>query len=579
MDMEPGQNIIDLATERRRRGPRFDGEMMQILEVSRDLICLCRGGAITAINGAGARMLGGKTTEELIGRRMAEFLIPEYGPVLDLFLAGMASEDRPVPTRIQRLDGLTRDVELQVHRAREIAADATVVTCRDITKEGKLAGSAQDSDSRFHLLVDNSMNLVCHVVAGVIRYVNQAGLKMLGAAEPEAVLGRRLEEIFHPDYADLLKGEMIETAIAEDTSVPLRLHRQDGSNFDAIVKIAKLPSRTGQELMVEARDITAHNRAVMALRRANETLEMRVVSRTRELAEQRAKAEEMRQIADAARRFTERLTDTVPSPVWFRDARGNIQSANRAFRDLFGPGDGAAALPDEDAISDVELMAGTIERTSFEAAIMLPGGGRVDGLFLKTAFCDEEGRPVGTIGIMTDISDRKVMERELRRLATTDPLTGAHNRRNILSLTSNEMERCLRYGHEMSVLMLDVDVFKMINDRHGHATGDDALKALVATCKDSLRDIDAIGRMGGEEFAIMLPETGLSGALEVAERLRGNIEALRLKLADGGAIGITASIGLTTCRPEDVAVDILLNRADQALYRAKEAGRNRVEAG
>jgi len=231
-------------------------------------------------------------------------VLAQYGLIKTaLFLAGMASEDRPVPTRIMRLDGLTRDVEMQVHRAREIANDATVVTCRDISKEGKLAGQAYETDSRFHMLVDGSMNLVCHVIGGGIRYVNQAGLKLLGAAEPEEVLGRRLEEIFHPDYADLLGSEMIEAAIAEDTSVPLRLARRDGKHFDAVVKLVRLPSRNGDQLMVEARDITAHNKAVMALRRANETLEMRVVNRTRELAEQRAKAEEMRQIAEEAQRF------------------------------------------------------------------------------------------------------------------------------------------------------------------------------------------------------------------------------------------------------------------------------------
>ncbi len=579
--MDIGQNIIDLASERRRRGPRFDGGLMQILEVSRDLICLCRAGAITAINGAGARMLGGRTTEEMIGRRMAEFLIPEYGPVMNLFLAGMASEDRPVPTRILRLDGSTRDVELQVHRAREIAGDATVITCRDISKEGKLADIAKETDSRFHLLVENAMNLVCHTVNGVIRYINKAGLTLLGAVEPEAVLGRCLEDIFHADYAELLKAEMIDTIIAEDASVPLRLRRLDGSNLDAVVKIARLPSKTGFELMVEARDITAHNRAVMALRRANETLEMRVVSRTRELAEQRARAEELGLIAEASRRFTESVIDTIPSPVWFKDARGHIQTTNRAFRTLFeekAAGLGAV-MPEEDAITDSELMAGSIERTSFESSVLLPGGSRVDGLFLKTAYSDDEGRPVGIIGIMTDISDRKTMERELRRLATTDPLTGAHNRRSVLALAATELERNHRYGGELSLLMLDVDNFKQVNDTHGHATGDEALKALVAACRDGLRDIDAVGRMGGEEFLIMLPETPLLGALEVAERLRQRIEAIRLPLPDGRLLSLTASLGLAVCLPGDKAIENPINRADQALYRAKANGRNRVEVG
>lgn len=239
--MEPDNNIIDLACERRRRGPRFNGGLMDILEVSRDLVCLCRGGNITAINGAGARLLGAKTTEELIGRSMADFLIPDYGPVLKLFLAGMASEDKAVPTRILALDRTTKDVELQVYRAREIAPDATVVMCRDLTHEGGLADPAQGTEQCFHLLVDNAMNLVGHVVDGTLRYLNKTGIRLLGA---DTAIGRPLGELFDGD-ADQL------AALADQESpAPLSLRRADGSALDALVKITRLPN--GRDLMVEA---------------------------------------------------------------------------------------------------------------------------------------------------------------------------------------------------------------------------------------------------------------------------------------------------------------------------------------
>lgn len=573
--MEPDSKIIDFAIERRRRGPRFTGGMMQILEVSRDLICLCRAGAITAINGAGARMLGARTTEEVIGRRLAEFLIPEYGQVLELFLAGMASEDRGVPTRLIGLDGSPHDIELQVFRAREIATDATVVTGRDLSREGKLASAAHRTDACFRLLVDNSMNMVCHVVDGSIRYVNAAGLALLGAIEAEQVIGRPLGELFHQDYA-----EMIADVLDEQAMVPLRLRRLDGAVFDAQVRISSLPrSGTAEELMVEARDITGHNRAVAALRRANETLEMRVASRTRELAEQRTRAEEMRASTEAARRFTESVIDTIPSPVWFKDALGRLQDSNRAFRDLFGlAGEGmGAALPMEDAVTDTELLSGVCERASFEAPVLIPGGGRLDVLVQKSAFLDEEGRPVGIIGMATDISERKAMERDLRRLATTDSLTGAHNRRHFLAGLGAELERAQRYGNPLSVLMLDVDHFKAINDRHGHALGDEALKALVGTLRGGLRDMDVVGRLGGEEFAILLPETGQAGLMEVAERLRQRVAALALPLpGGGGTLSFTVSIGGALPGPLDGGAQTVLARADRALYQAKTRGRNQV---
>ena len=570
--MEPINNIIDLAIERRRRGPRFNGEMMQILEVSRDLICLCRGGAITAINGAGVRMLGGKSTEDLIGRRLAEFLIPEYAQVLDLFLSGMSSEDRGVPTRIVGLDQAVHDIELQVFRAREIAPDATVVTGRDLSKEGRLAGAARHTDNRFRQLVEQSMNLVCHVVDGSIRYINKAGLDLLGADEPEQVIGLRLEDILQADYVGL-----IAPIIEEASAVPLRLLHRDGSAFDAVVRITALSDESGQqELMLEARDITGHNRAVAALRRANETLEMRVAARTRELAEQRCRAEEMTSVAEAARRFTESLIDTIPSPVWFKDALGRVQTCNKAFRTLFGEHEPHGLMPLEDAVTDAELLSGACAQASFEAPILPLAGGRQDVLVLKSAYLDDEGRPVGVIGIMTDITERKAMERELRRLATTDPLTGAHNRRHFLSCAVTELERAQRYGNPLAMLMLDVDFFKSINDRYGHAVGDEALRALVTTLSRQLRDIDVIGRLGGEEFAVMLPETSLAGALVTGERLRAAIEDLCLELEDGQTLSFTVSMGVACPNAADLSPESVLGRADQALYRAKAGGRNRV---
>lgn len=570
--MEPITNVIDFAIERRKRGPRFTGEMMQILEVSRDLICLCRGGAITAINGAGVRILGGRTTEQMIGRRLAEFLIPEYGQVLELFLSGMASEDRGVPTRIVGLDRVVRDIELQVFRAREIAPDATVVTGRDLSKEGKLAGSAHQSDTRFHLLVENSFNLVCHVVAGSIRYINKAGLGLLGATEAEQVIGQRLEDIVHPDYAGL-----IEEVAREEAAVPMRLRHRDGSVFDALVRVTALPSAgLGAELMVEARDITSHNRAVSALRHANETLEMRVAARTRELAEQRARAEEMTLVAEAARRFSDSLIDTIPSPVWFKDALGRVQTSNRAFRALFGDTDPSTLLPLEETVTDAELMAGACDQAAYEASILPPGGGRLDAMVLKSSYVDEEKRPVGIIGVLTDISERKAMERELRRLATIDPLTGAFNRRHFMATAATEVERAQRYGNPLSLMMLDVDFFKRINDRHGHALGDEALRRMVDCMRQSLRDIDVIGRLGGEEFAVLLPETGPAGARITAERLRAQIAALRIPLDDGQNLAFTVSIGIAVPTAADGSAETVLSRADKALYTAKENGRDQV---
>lgn len=177
--------------------------------------------------------------------------------------------------------------------------------------------------------------------------------------------------------------------------------------------------------------------------------------------------------------------------------------------------------------------------------------------------------------VIRDVSERKRVETELRRLATTDPLTGLCNRRRFMELAEVELTRLRRYGRPVAVLMLDVDRFKEINDRFGHAGGDEALCRLAETVRSELRGPDHVGRLGGEEFAVVLPETDLEGAMEVAERLRGRLESSPL-LLPSGELRMTVSIGVAVCEPDEATVERALDRADRALYEAKARGRNRV---
>ena len=187
--------------------------------------------------------------------------------------------------------------------------------------------------------------------------------------------------------------------------------------------------------------------------------------------------------------------------------------------------------------------------------------------------------PNGTLytAVVRDISERRRAEAELRRMATTDPLTGLWNRRRFLELAEGELSRLRRYGRPVSVLMLDIDHFKAINDTHGHAAGDEALCRLAEWCQGELRETDHLGRLGGEEFAIVLPETGLAEAVEVAERLRLRLSGLPMRMGDAD-LRMTVSIGVADCREGDGSIDRALGRADRALYAAKGRGRNRVVA-
>jgi diguanylate cyclase (GGDEF)-like protein len=165
---------------------------------------------------------------------------------------------------------------------------------------------------------------------------------------------------------------------------------------------------------------------------------------------------------------------------------------------------------------------------------------------------------------------------ELHRLSTTDPLTGALNRRRFGELAEIERRRAERSGAPMSILMLDIDHFKLVNDQYGHAAGDAAIRELARNCHATLRPGDLFGRWGGEEFVIALPETSLTGALKTAERLREILSKTKFD-ANGKQRSITVSIGVAGLMRDELAVDHAINRADRALYRAKEGGRNRVE--
>ena len=159
--------------------------------------------------------------------------------------------------------------------------------------------------------------------------------------------------------------------------------------------------------------------------------------------------------------------------------------------------------------------------------------------------------------------------------AVTDELTGLANRRRFMEFVQLELKRAERFQSPLGLLLVDLDDFKLVNDRFGHGTGDKVLRALSDVFRESLRDVDLAARLGGEEFAVLLPETDYSGAAGVAERLRASLASLELQDPDGQGFGVTASFGVAVY-PEAQSVDELLRTADAALYRAKAEGKNRV---
>ncbi|MFA7268203.1 MAG: diguanylate cyclase [Sterolibacterium sp.] len=214
---------------------------------------------------------------------------------------------------------------------------------------------------------------------------------------------------------------------------------------------------------------------------------------------------------------------------------------------------------------------------NLETARLTKNGQRIDVSLTVSPIQARGGGVAGYSTIARDITERKRMEAELHEMAATDFLTGVSSRRLFISRIEMELARLQRLDrHCVSVLMIDLDRFKRINDTYGHATGDAILIHCAAIMRECLRKIDTVGRMGGEEFAILLPGTDLAAASIFAERLRLKVAETPI-VQDAQTIAVTVSIGIAAMHADDAAADAALNRADDALYRAKKAGRNRLE--
>lgn len=175
-------------------------------------------------------------------------------------------------------------------------------------------------------------------------------------------------------------------------------------------------------------------------------------------------------------------------------------------------------------------------------------------------------------GILLDITKRMEAEEKVRTMAITDGLTGINNRQEFSRLLNNEIERAVRYDTPLTLIMYDLDHFKLVNDRFGHDTGDDVLRTVVRLTNDNIRSTDFHGRWGGEEFMVLLPQTTLEAALDVAEKLRLAVAGHQFNQVGT----VTASYGVAELTPQENARS-LAQRVDEALYRAKDRGRNRVE--
>jgi diguanylate cyclase (GGDEF)-like protein len=313
-------------------------------------------------------------------------------------------------------------------------------------------------------------------------------------------------------------------------------------------------------------DARAAKAASRQLAQTNRELEDRVARRTRKLEESRA--------------LLGFILDTSPSDVLLAEVEsGRVHFINHRLTERLGLRTAPQTLFLPDLLHDPDTRQRFMQT--------LDQYGQVDAMeaqigthaprwsSLSARLIDVEGQLAHLLWGF-DISTHKALEAQLRELATRDALSGLLNRRAFMERSTALFDHCRRHGQPCTVLMIDIDHFKRINDRYGHQMGDTAIRACAEAIGQALREADLLGRLGGEEFAALLPHASADSAGQVAERIRGAIAQLGLASPAGHPVTFTISIGMASSERHHTGIEPLMADADAALYRAKAAGRNRV---
>lgn len=399
--------------------------------------------------------------------------------------------------------------------------------------------------------------------SGIIHQVNQTFATMLGRSRAE-LAGRALADFLAaPEHGVFLGRFHAFFKNPEGKSIDVTLCDKDSHRFAARL--------TGRK---EA-DPFSRRELISSL-----SLLLVIVQ---DISQQKAMEDALRSSEERFRSYYDlgligmAITALDKSWVQFNDRLCEIlgyprpELAAKTWAEITHPDDLVAAVEQFDCV-----LAGEIDGYTLDKRFIRRDGGVVYTVISVRCVRLPSGAPDYLVVIVQDITERKVLELELRRLATTDPLTDLANRRHFLAQLALEVNRLQRYSNPAALLMIDIDHFKRVNDRYGHAIGDSVLRHFAATARQVLRKVDLLGRLGGEEFAVLLPGTDPEGAQQLAERLRQTIASSPARTAVG-SIGITVSIGITLFAPTDLTADAVLIRADRALYRAKSQGRNRLE--
>jgi len=558
--------VVDL-TERREMEEGLkekEATLSTIMETIRDAIVMLDGQGNVAFWNPAAEQLFGYSREEILGKDLHRLIVPDeclyqaYNKAFKHFqLTGEGNAiGKTIELKAKHKDGRELNVELSLSALRIKEAWHTVGIVRDISERKKVQEELENSRKQYLELAENApVGIVRCDLEGNIIYANQKTLDILGSPGIEET--KKINLLTFPLLVKYGFSRELEQCLQNNKAGIYEMNYESkwGKKVWLRVHVKPLVKRNavaGAQIIID--DIT-----------------------------------ERKQLEEANRQKEERfrlMLEGIPSPAWLVTRERRILAQNKSAASLFGTkvGDycwkgihGGEYLPDE-------------YREVFEKnGSPLPGTKcyfcRGDEALDKKAPIESEVELDGSIWDMwwiplgedfylhyaSDVTKYKKMEEKLRLLSIIDPLTSAYNRRFFRQKLEEEIERAKRNGSKFSLIMLDIDHFKSINDRFGHNAGDLVLKSLAEMIKDRIRKIDILARWGGEEFIILLPDTTVKNAARLAEELREKLS--QIDILDVGRV--TASFGVTGYCLGDT-VDTLVDKADNIMYEAKAAGRNCV---
>lgn len=392
---------------------------------------------------------------------------------------------------------------------------------------------------------------------GAIRFANAASVELLEAPSADSLIGRLSGDFVHPIDQVRSSNRIQQVAVPGQAGRPnksseFRIRTARGNLRMVLISSVATEWDGAPAVLMCGLDMTHQSEIEAQLRESEQNFR--------------------------------RLFDSLQDVYYRTNAQGVVQHVGPGVRRVLG------YEPHEiEGRTAESYYPHSSDRDAFKAAIMehgevsdFPGqmvrrdGTVIDISISSHALYDHAGNFAGVEGIYRDVTQRKNLERELQRLATTDMLTGIANRRAFLETAESAYAHSCHSGEPLTLLMLDLDHFKAINDRYGHLEGDRALVAFAQAVKSQLRASDAVGRLGGEEFGVLLPLTTLAEGLEAAHRILQSVRSLQLSDDTGQAYRITTSLGVGAFRQSDRSLRDMLDRADQALYLAKHRGRDQI---